>query len=152
MTSDTSLSPGRYHFNDIKEGDHFTTELAQVSAELIDQFAEISNDRFEIHMDRGSAQSHGFKDRVAHGLLVLSLVDGLKNNASAQFDAIASLRWDWSFVAPVLAGDWIRVTITILAKRTTRTANKGILTLGFDVRNHHKKLVQRGQNQLMVYR
>ena len=64
-------------------------------------------------MDVEAARRHGFEDRVAHGLLILSLVDGLKNTAPRRFDALASLSWDWSFMVPVLAGDTIRVDITI---------------------------------------
>ncbi|WP_363262176.1 MaoC/PaaZ C-terminal domain-containing protein [Mesorhizobium sp.] len=46
-----------------------------------------TRDRFEIHMSDEAALRHGFPASVAHGLLVLSLVDGLKNNAVARFRA-----------------------------------------------------------------
>ena len=55
-------------------------------------------------------------------------------------------------------GAWVLINdrwykpLTILAKRETHTSSKGILTLGFDVYNQRDELVQKGQNQLMVYR
>lgn len=146
------LSPGTYGYNDLAIGDVIETGSAEVSAALIDGFADISGDRFEIHMSREGAARHGFSDRVAHGLLVLSLVDGLKNAAPVQFRAIASLGWDWSFRAPVLAGDSVQAKITVRDKRETRDPGRGILTLGFAATNQHGQLVQEGQNQLMVYR
>jgi len=145
------LPPGLYGLDGVSTGDRVRTGRVVVSAELIDRFAELSGDHFEIHMSRDAAAAHGFDDRVAHWLLVLSLVDGLKNTAPAQFRALASLGWDWQFRAPVLAGDSLSAEITVLAKRATRTPGRGILTLGFAVTNQHGAMAQEGQNRLMVY-
>lgn len=146
-----TLGPGRYGLARLTIGDRIETGRRLVTAELIDSFAEMTGDRFEIHMTKEAAQRHGFADRVAHGLLVLSLVDGLKNQAKAQFDAVASLGWDWSFAAPVLAGDSIAVTITVKGLRPTSDGQRGIATLAFDVVNQRLETVQRGENRLMIY-
>lgn len=146
------LSAGRYGFDDVTRGDSIDTGKVTVTAAMIDRFAELTGDRFEIHMTDEGAQRHGFSARVAHGLLVLSLVDGLKNQCPAQFHALASLGWDWSFRRPVLAGDTIGATITVREKRPTGKPDRGILTLEFDVTNQTGETVQRGTNQLMAYR
>ena len=104
------LGPGLYGLDRLRIGDRIETGRCDVTAERIDAFAALTGDRFEIHMDDAAARRHGFAARVAHGLLVLSLVDGLKNQARARFDAIASLGWEWQFRAPVLAGDRIGVS------------------------------------------
>ena len=93
-------------------------------------------------MDDAAAQKHGFPGRVAHGLLVLSLVDGLKNQTPAQFDAIASLGWDWTFSAPVFIGNVISARITVAEKRATRKADRGILKLDFDVTDQTGRTVE----------
>ncbi len=85
-----ALGPGRYGADDVEPGDWIDCGSVTVSAERILQFAELTGDRFEIHMSDAAARRHGFDRQVAHGLLVLSLVDGLKNQADAQFDARAS--------------------------------------------------------------
>lgn len=144
------LPPGRYGLADVAIGDIIETDGLQVTAALIDAFAEMTGDRFEIHMSREGAARHGFPERVAHGLLVLSLVDGLKNQTAAQFRAVASLGWEWSFSAPVLLGDTIRARIEVMDKRQTRNPERGILRLDFEVTNQRGEPVQRGQNQLMV--
>lgn len=148
----TEIRPGQYGFDDVNVGDWMQTGSALVSAEAIDAFAALSGDRFEIHMDRGAAQSHGFPDRVAHGLLILSLVDGLKNQTPAQFKAQASLGWDWSFRAPVLAGDSVLARIEVVEKTVIKDPDRGILKLRFEVSNQGGELVQEGWNRLMVYR
>ena len=88
---------------------------------------------------------------AALGLLVLSVVDGLKNATSAKLQARASLGWDWRFRAPVLAGDTVAASITVAEKRSTRNADQGIVRLDFEVRNQRGDLVQAGANRLMVY-
>lgn len=147
------LAAGRYGFDDLAEGDWLETEAKTVTAEAIDAFAALSGDRFEIHMDDEAARGHGFPGRVTHGLLVLSLVDGLKNRAPAQFRTIASLGWDWSFHRPVLIGHRLRARITVEEKRPVRKADRGILKLRFDVTDQEKQeTLQEGSNLLLVYR
>ena len=147
-----SLTGFELSYEDVEVGDHFETPSREVTAAVIDAFAEMTGDRFEIHMSDEAAQRHGFPARVAHGLLVLSLVDGLKNNAGARFRAVASLGWTWRFSAPVFVGDTIKAGIAVADKRTTRNPARAILCLNFVVRNQLGRVVQEGDNQLMVYR
>ncbi|HMQ58702.1 MAG TPA: MaoC family dehydratase [Rhizobiaceae bacterium] len=146
------LSQTGLRYGDIERGDWFDTPSRTITAQDIDRFADLTGDRFEIHMSDAAAQEYGFSARVAHGLLVLGLIDGLKNQAQAQFRAIASLGWEWRFERPVLIGDTIRARIIVQSKRTTRHPGKGILELDFTVLDSHDTAVQRGRNLLMVMR
>ena len=103
-------------------------------------------------MNDAAAQRHGFVRQVAHGLLVLSLVDGLKNNAPAQFKARASKGWDWRFKAPVFAGDVLTAKLTVSGKRPARAPDQTTLVLDFEVRTQDGGVVQTGCNALLVYR
>lgn len=141
-----------YFFEDIGIGDVIETAALAITIDHIDRFADLTGDRFEIHMSEEGAARHGFPKRVAHGLLILSLVDGLKNQAPAQFAAVASLGWEWKFAAPVLPGDVIKVRMTVTGKRETKRPDRGILTIQFDVTDQDAKTVQSGINTLMVRR
>lgn len=145
------LTPGLYGYDDLRRGDRVETGAVTVTTEIIDQFAALTGDRFAIHMSDAGAQAYGFPARVAHGLLVLSLIDGLKNQAPAQFDAVASLGWEWSFRKPVLAGDVLSARLTLTSKRPTRTAGRGILRLAVTVLRG-EDVVQEGRNLLLVKR
>lgn len=146
------LGPGRYGADAVNTRDWIDCGCRTVSAAHILAFAELTGDRFEIHMSDAAAQRHGFARQVAHGLLVLSLVDGLKNQAEAQFNARASKGWDWSFKAPVLAGDRIFARLEIVGKRPARMPDQAVLTLEFRVTNQDGTLVQTGSNALLAYR
>ena len=139
-------------FDDVETDDWFDTPKHAVMAEEIDRFAEITGDHFAIHMSDAAAQKLGFPSRVAHGLLVLSIVDGLKNRSDARFAAVASLGWDWHFLRPVLVGDMLGARIAIAGKRETRKRDRGILMLKFTVTDQTSRTVQAGTNVLMVRR
>lgn len=146
------LPPGVHDFDAVQPGDRIETASVTVSAARIAAFAALSGDRFEIHLSDAGARKHGFPRQVAHGLLVLSLVDGLKNQCPARFRAFASLGWDWSFRKPVFAGDTIRAVMEVESKRATGNPERGVLTIGFQVFNQHGILVEKGRNLLMAYR
>ena len=146
------LLPGLHCYDHVEIGDRIDTGSAMVTPETIDTFAALTGDCFEIHMTDAGARAHGFPARVAHGLLILSLIDGLKNQCPARFHALASLGWDWSFRKPVFAGDTISATMRLQAKRPTSNPARGVLTVEFAVTNQHGDLVQKGVNQLMAYR
>lgn len=146
------LPPGRHGFHALCLGDRVETASVEVTAAMIDRFADLSGDRFALHMDDAAARALGFPARVAHGLLVLSLIDGLKNQAPAEFDAIASLGWEIAFRAPVLAGDSLHAIFTVQALRQTRDGGRGIAVLAVEARNQRGEIVQQGQTTLMLRR
>ena len=145
------LQPGLILYEDLAIGDFFYTSNIDITESHIVNFAGISGDFFDVHMDKEFARRKGFSDRIAHGLLILSLVDGLKNRATIKFNAVASLGWEnWEFKAPVCAGDSINAKITIAAKRKTSRNDQWIVKLSFEVYNHESVLVQSGTNTLLI--
>ncbi|MCA3487613.1 MAG: hypothetical protein IOC98_03705 [Rhodobacter sp.] len=50
---------------------------------MIDRFADLSGDRFALHLSYDAAREPGFPRHVAQGRPVLSLIDGPKNTAPA---------------------------------------------------------------------
>lgn len=145
-----NLPPGIYGYDDVTPGDHFVTNWAEITKNAIDHFADLTGDRFEIHLSDAGARAHGFPARVAHGLLVLSVVEGLKTQSPVRLNTFAALGWECSFRAPVFASDRIRARITVKSKRAA--ADKGVLTLSVEVENQHASIVQRGETRLMAYR
>jgi acyl dehydratase len=146
------LQPGDNWYEDAEVGDRYTTGAITISESHIVTFAGLSGDFFDLHMDEQFAREMGFQGRVAHGLLGLAMVDGLKNRASHRFRAVASLNWRWTFSGPILIGDRIQGEITVIAKRETKRADRGIVTLAFKVTKQDGSLVQQGENDMMVRR
>ena len=146
------MNPGLNWYEDCAVGDAFTTGGIVVTESLIQAFAGLSGDFFDLHMDDRFARDLGFKGRVAHGILGLALTDGLKNRAEHRFRAIASLGWNWKFAGPILVGDRIHAEVAVIAKRETKRPDRGIVTLAIKVKNQDGQVVQEGANELMILR
>ena len=71
------LPPGRYTASDLRPGDWIACGTARITTREIAEFAEISGDRFEIHLSDTAARARGYPGQVAHGLLVMARVEGL---------------------------------------------------------------------------
>lgn len=147
-----ALAPGLYALDDLRPGDRYATGGITVTDWHIATFAGLAGDFFDVHLDDAFARELGFSGRIAHGLLGLALVDGLKNRAEVRLAAIASLGWTWDFRAPVHPGERIHAEITVAALRPTRRPDRGIATLAIRVLNQRDELVQEGQNRLMLRR
>jgi acyl dehydratase len=146
------VNPGLNGYEDCAVGDAFTTGGIVVTESLIQAFAGLSGDFFDLHMDDRFARDLGFKGRVAHGILGLALTDGLKNRAEHRFRAIASLGWNWKFAGAILVGDRIHAEVAVMAKRETKRPDRGIVTLAIKVKNQDGQVVQEGTNELMIER
>ncbi|WP_170335412.1 MaoC family dehydratase [Ruegeria arenilitoris] len=147
--SATPLVTGTYGYHDLQIGDVMKTGSADITADLISAFADLTGDNYALHLDDEAARQLGYKARVAHGLLILSVVDGLKFQSKARPQGLASLGWNWRFEQPVFAGDVIRAELTVVGKRLTASAARGIISFQFDVFNQNGLRVQQGTNELI---
>ena len=100
-------------------------------------FAGLTADFARLHTDAAYAARGVFGRQVAHGLLGMSLAEGLLCRTSGAVDPIAA--WEWSFVAPVFAGD------TIFALAEMEQA-KGHPIEHVTVYRHNGTPVQRGRH------
>jgi acyl dehydratase len=144
------LSAGEYGYDALETGDHYRTAGITITEAHVVGFAGISGDLFDVHMDDEFARQAGFPGRIAHGLLGLSLADGLKTRSKVRLKGIATLNWNWSFRGPLLIGDRIHVDIAVHAKRPTRKPGRGIVTLRMRVVNQRSETVQEGETQLLM--
>jgi acyl dehydratase len=143
---------GLLYYEDTSVGLSFETDRMVVTETHLVQFAGLSGDFFPLHMDDEFARSLGFPRRVAHGLLGLILLDGLKNRASQRFAAVASLSWQWNFRKPLFPGDRVYGVLRVVEKRLTSRGDRGIVTLALELRNGPGHVLQEGTNLLLVRR
>ncbi len=93
------------------------SDWLEVSQERIDQFAEASEDRQWIHIDRErAARESPFKNTIAHGFLTLSLLSALARLAISVGGVRMGINYGLNrvrFVSPVPAGARIRGRFTL---------------------------------------
>jgi len=67
----------RKHFEEVEIGDTVITDKHLVTLDNINEFAELSGDKFYAHMDENSLEGTIFTERVAHGYFIMSKAAGL---------------------------------------------------------------------------
>ncbi len=148
----STASDGRLRFEELEVGLEWDTPGITVTESHILAFAGLTGDFYEIHVDDDYARALGYPGRIAHGLLGLALVDGLKNRSSIRAAAIVALGWRWRFTGPILAGDRIHARIRVVSKRETRHADRGIVTFDLTLLNQRNEVVQAGETDQMIHR
>jgi len=93
-----------------------------------------------------------FGERIAHGLLGLSIQSGLLTRAMPTYATIASVGLRWKFKGPIKIGDTIHVRAKVTAKKETSKPDRGVVTLERTVLNQRGEVVQEGETDLMVER
>ncbi|MCV6597395.1 MAG: MaoC family dehydratase [Mangrovicoccus sp.] len=120
-------------FSDLAIGAAFAGAPIKITAAMIDEFAALTGDCYAPHMDRAAAQAAGYPDRLAHGLLVLSLVEAQIQKPLRQVAPVA-LHWHWQFKAPVLCGDVITIGFEIRDKKRLEEPAREVLDCAVFVR------------------
>jgi acyl dehydratase len=86
------------------------------SADDVARFAEVTGDRNPIHVDLAAAQAAGFRERIAHGVLVLGEVSRILGTVDPGHGTIIANEATHYF-GPVLAGETYRLRLTIIGDR-----------------------------------
>ncbi len=83
-----------------------------VTEEMGEQFAKVSSDYNEIHLNEEYAKNTQFKGRIVHGMLVASFISGVIGNDFPGSGTIY-LGQDLKFLFPVRYNDTIRVEVEV---------------------------------------
>jgi 3-hydroxybutyryl-CoA dehydratase len=123
-------------FEDFEVGDEAVFSKTIEEADVL-LFAELSGDRYPLHVDEDYARRTRFGRRVAHGMLTASLLS-TTNSLLLQEPGGISVEQTLRFLRPVFLGDTITARSTVveilprtrrLRCRTTCTNQRGELVL-----------------------
>jgi acyl dehydratase len=144
--------PGRRYFDDIEAGEEYESPGRTITEADIVIFAGISGDYNVVHTDAELMKSSIFGERIAHGLLGLSIQSGLLARAMIPYATIAFVGLRWKFKGPIKIGDTIRVRAKVTAKKDGAKPDRGLVTLARTVTNQRGEVVQEGETDLLVER
>lgn len=125
-------------FEEFTEGQTRQSRGRTISEADVINFAGVTGDFHPLHVDTEFAEASSFGDRIAHGLLVLSIAASLamEYNENAFFYGFESVR----FVNPTFLDDTIRVETEII-DTAERDDNWGQVTTEATVRNQNDETV-----------
>ena len=150
MTQAPQTQKGLY-FEEFAEGLTLETRGRTITETDIVNFAGLSGDFNPMHTNADFAAGTPFGQRVAHGLLGLSVASGLAYQMGfLEGTVIAFTGLEWKFREPIFIGDTIRVQVKVVKKRAMPAAGGGFVTFDVKVVNQQDKVTQKGQWTVLV--
>ena len=134
------------YFEEFEVGQRVTSAARTVTEADIVTFAGLSGDYNQIHTDAEFSQGTPFGQRVAHGLLGLSIASGLVVQTGLMEGTIIAFREvnNWRFIKPIFIGDTIHVEVEVLQIKSIPRIGGGSLILELDVKNQADETVMKG--------
>lgn len=134
------------YFEEFTVGQTIVTAARTITESDIVSFAGLSGDYNQIHTDAEFAKSTPFGQRIAHGILTLSVISGLAVQTGFMEGTIIAFREinEWKFSKPVFIGDTVHATLEITETKTLRRLGGGAITIKLNVINQHNDVVMSG--------
>ena len=126
------------NYEEIKEGDVFTSPKREITAADIDAFAELTGDNNEIHTSEEYAKNSRFGTRIAHGMLVMGIANGMYVRMGIFKNSVLMEIKEWKLMRPVKLGDVIYLKLTIESKRQTKRPGFGICEMKYEILNKYR--------------
>ena len=134
------------YFEEFEIGHKYTTPARTVTESDIVSFAGLSADFNSIHTDAEFAKSTPFGQRVAHGLLVISIISGQINRSGFIEGTVLAFREikSWKFSRPVFIGDTVYAEIEIVGSKALPRLDGGAIDLEIKVKNQDGEIAMKG--------
>ncbi len=144
-------SRGMY-FEEFQAGQCFETAGRTVTESDVVAFAGLSGDYNQIHTDAEFSKTTPAGQRMAHGLLCLSIASGLAMRSGFLEGTVLAFREidDWKFVKPVFLGDTIHAELEITETKAIPRIGAGSITLTVTVKNQHDATTMKGDWTALV--
>lgn len=146
-----SLQPRGRYFEEFVVGDEVISPGRTVTEADIVAFAALSGDYNQLHTDAEYAKDTVFGERVAHGVLGLSIAEGLAARLGfIEGTAEAFMGLDWKFRGPIKIGDTIHMKAQVTRKKEIKRLGGGIIIFDVAVINQRDETVQKGQWTVLI--
>ncbi len=139
------------YFEDVEVGREVNSPARTMTEADIVNFAGVSGDFHSLHTDAEFAKITPHGQRIAHGLLGLSIASGLAARIPCyeRHQLIAFLGMTWDFRKPVCIGDTVYIQQKTASKRATSKPGLGVVVYDVKVLNQRSEVCQEGEWKLM---
>jgi 3-hydroxybutyryl-CoA dehydratase len=139
-------TPRGMYFEEFEPGQKIVTAGRTVTETDIVNFSGLSGDFNWIHTDAEYSKTTPFGQRVAHGLLGLSIASGLAVQTGVLEGTTLAFREvnEWKFIRPVFIGDTIHVEMEVKETKALRRLGGGSVVIELDVKNQSGDSVMKG--------
>lgn len=152
MDNQTMMKRRGLYFEEFEVGQKIVTSARTVTESDVVTFAGLSGDYNQIHTDAEFSKNTPFGQRVAHGLLGLSIASGLAMRTGVLEGTVLAFREinEWKFVKPVFMGDTVHVEMHILETKALPRLTAGSILIEVELKNQHQEVVMKGKWTVLV--
>lgn len=134
------------YFEEFQPGQRVVSVGRTITESDVVTFAGLSGDYNQIHVDAEYSARGPFGQRVAHGLLVLSVASGLAVQTGILEGTVIAFREvnEWKFSRPVFLGDTIHVELEVKETKAMPRLGGGAVTIEVAVKNQRAETAMKG--------
>lgn len=149
--SEISVNRGMY-FEEFEVGQKIITLPRTITESDVVSFAGLSGDYNQIHTDAEFSKNTQYGQRIAHGLLGLSIASGLAMRTGVLEGTVLFFREinEWKFSRPIFLGDTIHVVIDVLQTKPMPRFGGGLIVVSLDVKNQRDETTMKGNWTLLL--
>ena len=141
---------GRY-WEEFRAGEVFESAASTITETDIVNFAALTSDWTQIHVNAEYAKGTIFGQRVAHGLMGLSYAAGLGAQLGFIEETVLAFRGlEWKFSAPIFIGDTIYLKGKVKEKKELKKLGGGSVVFDMRLLNQEGKIVQKGTWEVLM--
>jgi acyl dehydratase len=135
------------YFEEFQPGQRILTAGRTITESDVVNFAGISGDFTQLHVDAEYSKTTPFGQRIAHGLLGLAIASGLATQTSVMEGTVITFREinEWKFSKPIFIGDTVHVELEVKETKAIPRLGGGSVVIELDVKNQHNDTVMKGK-------
>ena len=140
-------------FDEFVVGAKYISQARTVTEADVVTFAGLSGDFNPLHTDAEFGKTTPFGERIAHGMLVVSMATGMANwSGIFEGTTLALLEQVIRYKGPVKFGDTIHLEQEVLEKKESSKPDRGIVVFASRVRNQRDEVMVDGEWTLLMKR
>lgn len=133
-------------FDQFDLGNCYESQARTVTEADVVTFAGLSGDYNPLHTDAEFGRSNPFGERIAHGMLVLSMATGMAQwTGIFEGTTLALMEQVVRYKAPVKFGDTVHLELEVIEKKPSSKPDRGVVRFAARVFNQRGEVVQEGE-------
>ena len=140
------------YFEEFSVGQTIMTKTRTILDNDIMTFALLSGDDNRIHTDEEFSKAGPFGQRIAHGLLGLSIASGLAWQTGILDGTVIAFREinDWKFIKPVFIGDVVHAELKISETKALPRIGGGSVVIMAELKNQKGDVCMKGNWTMLI--
>lgn len=140
-------------FEELVVGEEFRSPTRTIAEYDLYVFAGLTGDMTDFHISTEAAKQSVFGQRAAHGMLLISIANGLYNRIGITDETGMALAGvEWRFLAPGFIGDTVHLVASVKELREVSKKDRGLVFWDARLLKQDGSTVCQGQMIRMVRR